>query len=57
MMELGSLIMFGSVHTEPRPKSMQISIGSVHILSVSGSMNEALIQTLSRHIIALSIVD
>ena len=43
-----SMIMFGSVHMEPRPRLMQISIGSVHILSVSvsvsvsGSVNELL---------------
>ena len=32
-MDFGSMIMFGSVCTEPRPRPMQISIGSVHILS------------------------
>ena len=40
-MELVSMIMFGSVYTEPRTRPMQIS---VHILSVSvsvlGGVNE-----------------
>ena len=42
MLELGLMIIFGSVYTEP----LQISIGSVNILSVSvlvsvsGSVNE-----------------
>ena len=38
-MDLGSTIMFGSVYTEPRPRPMQIFIGSVHILSVSVSVS------------------
>ena len=41
--ELGFMIMFGSVYTESRLRLMQISIGSVHIqsvsVSVSGSVN------------------
>ena len=41
-MEVGSMIMFGSVYTEPGPRPMQISIGSVHILSLSGIVNEPL---------------
>ena len=50
-MQLGSMIMFRSVHTEPRLRPMQISFGSVHILSVSvavsvsGSVNEPLRST------------
>ena len=39
-MELGFMIMFGSGYTEPRPRLMQISIGSVHILSVSASVSD-----------------
>ena len=43
--ELGSLTMYGSVHAEPGPRLMQISIASVHILSVSvsvlGSVNKS----------------
>ena len=38
-MELGSMIMFGSVYTEPRSRPMQISIGSVYILLVSVSVS------------------
>ena len=51
--QLGSMLMFGSVHTEPRLRPMQISFGSVHILSVSvavsvsvsGSVSEPLCST------------
>ena len=39
-MELGSVIMFGSGYTEPRHRLMQISIGYVHILSVSTSVSD-----------------
>ena len=41
-MEWGSMIMFESVYTDPRPIPMQISIWSLHILPVlvSGSVNE-----------------
>ena len=38
-MEVGSMIMFGSVYTEPRSRPMQISIGSVYILLVSVSVS------------------
>ena len=33
-MELGFMIMFGSGYTEPKQRPKQISISSVHILSV-----------------------
>ena len=47
-MELGLTIVLGSGYTEPKLRLMQISIGSVHIwsvsvsvqLSISGSANE-----------------
>ena len=31
--------MFGTIYTEPRQRPMQISVGSVHILSVSVSVS------------------
>ena len=50
-MELGFMIMFRSICTKSRPRPMQISIGSVQMLSVSasvsvsvsGSVNEPLV--------------
>ena len=38
-MELGLMIMFCSGYTGPRPRPMQISIGSVHTVSASVSVS------------------
>ena len=37
--ELGFMIMFGNVCTEPGPRLMQFSIGSVHMIAVSVSVS------------------
>ena len=37
--ELGFMIMFGNVYTEPGPRLMQFSIDSVHMIAVSVSVS------------------
>ena len=46
-MELGLMINFGSGYSGPKPKLMQISIGSVHILSVSVSVSDSVNEPLA----------